>query len=133
MQYFFRKNSTEKDKYIYKSYIFKISSATQINHETLTKISSIIDAKLLNHIFEPGFNYAAVFYRSGANSPWSSKTKDILDSCIDFSSYEIERFSLFKIDKKYKKKILPDYDPMIEILISSKSMLQNFSEKNGTV
>ena len=122
MQYFFRKNSTEKDKYINKSYIFKISSTTQINHENLTKISTIIDAKLLKHIFEPGFNYVAVFYRSGANSPWSSKTKDILDSCIDYSSYEIERFSLFKINKKYKKKILPDYDPMTEILISSKSM-----------
>jgi phosphoribosylformylglycinamidine synthase len=130
MQYFFRKNSTEKDKYINKSYIFKISSTTQINHEILTKISSIIDAKLLNHIFEPGFNYAAVFYRSGVNSPWSSKTKDILDSCIDFSSYEIERFSLFKINKKYKKKILPDYDPMIEILISSKSMINKYFDLN---
>ena len=62
MQYFFKKNSTEKIKYMRKSYLFKISSDTQINHETLTKISSILDAKPLNEIFEPNFNYTAVFY-----------------------------------------------------------------------
>ena len=119
MQYFFKKNSSKKENRRKKYIIYRITSHKDINHESILKISKIINANPCIDIFEKNLSYDAIFYRAGINSPWSSKTKDILDSCLSFTSYQIDRFTLIEHDK-YKSASEPiTYDPMTEILVSS--------------
>ena len=99
MQYFFKKNSSKKENRRKKYIIYRITSHKNINHESILKISKIINANPCNDIFEKNLSYDAIFYRAGINSPWSSKTIDILDSCLSITSYQIDRFTLIAQDK----------------------------------
>ena len=99
MQYFFKKNSSKKENRRKKYIIFRITSHKDISAELILKISKIINANPCTDIFEKNLSYNAIFYRAGTNSPWSSKTKDILDSCLSFTSYQIDRFTLIEHDK----------------------------------
>ena len=121
MQYFFKKNSSKKENRRKKYIIFRITSHKDISAELILKISKIINANPCIDIFEKNLSYNAIFYRAGTNSPWSSKTKDILDSCLSFTSYQIDRFTLIEYDKD--KSELITYDPMTEILLSSNKLI----------
>ena len=59
------------------------------------------------------------------NSPWSSKTKDILDSCLGFSDFEIEKLDLY-INSKDSKSYAPLYDQMTEIYLSSSNVIRKY-------
>ena len=124
MQYFFKKNSSKKENRHKKYIIFRITSHKDINDELILTISRIINANPCIDIFEKNLSFNAIFYRAGINSPWSSKTKDILDSCLSFTSYQIDRFSLVEHDKDKSESSV--YDPMTEILLSSNKLISLF-------
>ena len=124
MHYFFIKNKPNNDKNIKEYKLFLVISKESLDKAIISKISQIIDAKICNHLFQNNYSYSAIFQRSGVNSPWSSKAKDIIDSCISFSSYEIERFTLYEYRNSYKKEFSTQYDRMTEILISSANSIQ---------
>ena len=131
MQYFFKKNSSKKENCRKKYIIFRITSHKDINDELILKISRIINANPCIDIFEKNLSYNAIFYRAGINSPWSSKTKDILDSCLSFTSYQIDRFSLVEHDKDKSEPII--YDPMTEILLSSNKLIKQYLNQNEKI
>ena len=131
MQYFFKKNSSKKENRRKKYIIFRITSHNDINHKSIQKISKIINANPCIDIFEKNLSYDAIFYRAGINSPWSSKTKDILDSCLSFTSYQIDRFTLIEHDKD--KSELITYDPMTEILLSSNKLIKQYLYQNQKI
>ena len=92
MQYFFKKISPKKVNNLKKYIVYRVFSKKAINAESIEKISKIINTRPYSDVFNKNMHHSAVFYRSGFNSPWSSKTKDILDSCLSFKHYEIDRF-----------------------------------------
>ena len=133
MQYFFKKNSSKKENRRKKYIIFRITSHKDISAELILKISKIINANPCADIFEKNLSYNAIFYRAGINSPWSSKTKDILDSCLRFTSYQIDKFTLIEHDK-YKSALEPiTYDPMTEILLSSNKLIKQYLNQNQKI
>ena len=79
MQYFFTKNHTIKQKNIKQYDVFRVISLESLTRDRLIKFSKVLDAKHVKNLFSVDFSYCAITYRSGFNSPWSSKTKDILD------------------------------------------------------
>ena len=131
MQYFFKKNSSRKENRRKKYIIFRIASHKDINDELILKISKIINANPCVDIFDKNLSFNAIFYRAGINSPWSSKTKDILDSCLSFTSYQIDRFSLVEHDKDKLEPII--YDPMTEILLSSNKLIKQYLNQNEKI
>ena len=118
MHYFFFKNSTVINKKTKHHILFSLNSTSKINTDITDKISRILDAKYTKNLFSVNYKYSAIASRSGTNSPWSSKTKDILDSCLGFSNYEIEKLDLY-IGSKDSQSYLPLYDQMTEIYLSS--------------
>ena len=103
MQYFFTKNHSNKQKNIKQYDVFRVISLESLTKDYLIKFSSVLDAKYVEHLFNRDSSYCAITYRSGYNSPWSTKTKDILDSCLSYTSYQIERFKLYESSKNKNK------------------------------
>ena len=114
MHYFFFKNSTVINKKTKHHILFSLSPTSKINTDIIDKISRILDAKYTKNLFSANYKYSAIASRSGTNSPWSSKTKDILDSCLGFSDYEIEKLDLY-IRSKDSPPYSSLYDQMTEI------------------
>jgi hypothetical protein len=130
MQYFFKKISPKKVNNLKKYIMYRVFSKKAINAESIEKISKIINARPYSDVFNKNMHYSAVFYRSGFNSPWSSKTKDILDSCLSFKHYEIDRFLLLEYKKAPRTSENITYDPMTEIVVAStKSIKQYLNSK----
>ena len=94
MQYFFTKNHSNKQKNIKQYDVFRVVSLKSLTKDHSVKFSRVLDAKYVEKLFKADFSYRATAYRSGFNSPWSTKTKDILDSCLSYTAYQIERFKL---------------------------------------
>ena len=115
MQYFFTKNHSNKQKNIKQYDVFRVISLESLTKDRLIKFSKVLDAKYVENLFNKDFSYCAITYRSGSNSPWSTKTKDILDSCLSYTAYQIERFKLYELPKN-KNKYNFDYDQMTESL-----------------
>ena len=97
MHYFFIQNKPNNDKNIKEYRLFQVISKEALDKTILLRISKIINAKVCHNFFQSNLAYSAIFQRSRTKSPWSSKAKDIIDSCICFSSYEIEKFTLFDL------------------------------------
>ena len=74
-------------------------SLESLTKDHLIKNSRVLDAKYVEELFNTDFSYCAITYRSGFNSPWSTKTKDILDSCLSYTAYQIERFNFTNYPK----------------------------------
>ena len=89
MQYFFTKNHSNKQKNIKQYDVFRVISLESLNRDRLIKFSKVLDAKYVEKLFNADFSYCAITYRSGFNSPWSTKTKDILDSCLSYTAYQL--------------------------------------------
>ena len=109
MQYFFKNNSPKKANNLKKHIVYRVFSKKDINTESIRKISKIINARPHSDVFKKNMHYSAVFYRAGFNSPWSSKTKDILDSCLSFLDYKIDQFLLFEYKKALSTSIAVSY------------------------
>ena len=99
MQYFFKKISPKKVYNLKKYIVYRVFSKKAINAESIEKISKIINARPYSDEFNKYMHYSAVFYRSGFNSPWSSKTKDILDSFILIVVFSLLIFIYLPIQK----------------------------------
>ncbi len=125
MHYFFFKNSTVINKKTKHHILFSLSSTNKINTDIIDKISRILDAKYTKNLFSVNYKYSAIASRSGTNSPWSSKTKDILDSCLGFSDYEIEKLDLY-IRSKDSPPYSPLYDQMTEIYLPSSNLIRKY-------
>ena len=93
MQYFFTKNHPNKQKNIKQYDVFRVVSLESLTKDRLMKFSKVLDAKYLERLFNADCSYCAITYRSSFNSPWSTKTKDILDSCLSYTAYQIERLN----------------------------------------
>ena len=126
MQYFFKKNSPKKANNLKKYIVYRVFSKKALSTESIRKISEIINARTHSDIFKKGMRHSAVFYRSGFNSPWSSKTKDILDSCLSFTHYEIDRFLLFEYKNALSTSKDITYDPMTEIVVTSTKSIKQY-------
>ena len=122
MQYFFTKNHLNKQKNIKQYDVFRVISLESLTQDYLIKFSRVLDAKYVENLFNKDFSYCAITYRSGSNSPWSTKTKDILDSCLRYTTYQIERFKLYELPKN-KNKHSFDYDQMTEAFLPSLSAI----------
>ena len=131
MQYFFTKNHTIKQKNIKQYVVFRVVSLENLTKDHLIKFSRGLDAKYVEKLFNADFSYCAITYRSGFNSPWSTKTKDILDSCLSYTAYQIERFKLYELPKN-KKKYSVDYDQMTESFLSSLSCIKKYLNSKKT-
>ena len=118
MQYFFTKNHSNKRKNIKQYDVFRVVSLESLTKDRLMKFSKVLDAKYLERLFNEDCSYCAITYRSGSNSPWSTKTKDILDSCLSYTAYQIERFKLYELPKN-KNKHSFEYDQMTETFLPS--------------
>ena len=125
MQYFFTKNHSNKQKNIRQYDVFRVISLESLTRDRLIKFSKVLDAKYVENLFSVDFSYCAIAYRSGSNSPWSSKTKDILDSCLSYTAYQIERFKLYELPKN-KNKYNFDYDQMTEAFLPSLSDIKKY-------
>jgi len=130
MHYFFIKNKPNNDKNIKEYSLFLIISKEILDMAIISKVSKIIDAKICHKLFRNNSAYSAIFQRSRSNSPWSSKAKDIIDSCIKFSKYEIERFTLFEYKKSHQKAFSVPYDQMTEMLVTSVSSIEKKLKQN---
>ena len=131
MQYFFTKNHSNKQKNIKQYDVFRVISLESLTRDRLIKFSKVLDAKYVENLFSTDFSYCAITYRSGSNSPWSSKTKDILDSCLSYTAYQIERFKLYKLPKN-KNKYNFDYDQMTEAFLPSLSDIKKYLNSKKT-
>ena len=118
MQYFFTKNHSNKQKNIKQYDVFRVVSLKSLTKDHSIKFSRVLDAKYVEKLFKADFSYCAITYRSGFNSPWSTKTKDILDSCLSYTAYQIERFKLYQLPKN-KNNHSFDYDQMTETFLPS--------------
>ena len=125
MQYFFTKNHSNKQKSIKQYDVFRVISLKSLTKDYLIKFSRVLDARYVEHLFNKDFSYCAITYRSGSNSPWSTKTKDILDSCLSYTAYQIERFKLYELPKN-KNKYSFDYDQMTEAFLPSLSAIKKY-------
>ena len=101
------------------------TSLESLTKDHLIKFSKVLDAKYVEKLFNADFSYCAITYRSGSNSPWSTKTKDILDSCLSYTAYQIERFKLYELPKN-KNKYNFDYDQMTEAFLPSLSDIKKY-------
>ena len=131
MQYFFTKNHLNKQKNIKQYEVFRVVSLESLTKDHLIKFSRVLDAKYVENLFNADFSYRAITYRSGSNSPWSTKTKDILDSCLSYTAYQIERFKLYELSKN-KNKYRIDYDQMTENFLSSLSAIKKYLNSKKT-
>ena len=131
MQYFFTKNHSNKQKNIKQYDVFLVVSLESLTKNHLIKFSKVLDAKYVENLFSVDFSYCAIAYRSGSNSPWSSKTKDILDSCLSYTAYQIERFKLYELPKN-KNKYNFDYDQMTEAFLPSLSDIKKYLNSKKT-
>ena len=100
-------------------------SLKSLTKDHLIKFSKVLDAKYVEKLFNADFSYCAITYRSGFNSPWSTKTKDILDSCLGYTVYQIERFKIFELPEN-KNKHNFDYDQMTEAFLPSLSDIKKY-------
>ena len=125
MQYFFTKNHSNTQKNIKQYDVFLVVSPESLTKDHLIKFSKVLDAKYVEKLFNADFSYCAITYRSGSNSPWSTKTKDILDSCLSYTAYQIERFKLYELPKKTNKYNF-DYDQMTEAFLPSLSDIKKY-------
>ena len=125
MQYFFTKNHSNKQKNIKQYDVFRVISLESLSKDYLIKFSRVLDAKYVENLFNKGFSYCAITYRSSSNSPWSTKTKDILDSCLSYTEYQIERFKLYELSKN-KNKHSFDFDQMTETFLPSLSAIKKY-------
>ena len=131
MQYFFTKNHSNKQKSIKQYDVFRVISLKSLTKDYLIKFSRVLDARYVEHLFNKDFSYCAITYRSGSNSPWSTKTKDILDSCLSYTAYQIERFKLYELPKN-KNKYSFDYDQMTEAFLPSLSAIKKYLNSKKT-
>ena len=116
MQYFFTKNHSNKQKNIKQYDVFRVISLESLSKDYLIKFSRVLDAKYVENLFNKGLSYCAITDRSSSNSPWSTKTKDILDSCLSYTAYQIERFKLYELPKNENKYSF-DFDQMTETFL----------------
>ncbi len=131
MQYFFTKIHSNKQKNIKQYDVFRVNSLGSLTREHLIKLSRVLDAKYVEDLFNIDFSYCAITYISGSNSPWSTKTKDILDSCLNYTSYQIERFKLYELPKT-KNKHSFDYDQMTEAFLPSLLAIKKYLNSKKT-
>ena len=131
MQYFFTKNNSNKQKNIKQYDVFRVVSLESLTKDRLMKFSKVLDAKYLERLFNADCSYCAITYRSGFNSPWSTKTKDILDSCLSYTAYQIERFKLYQLPKN-KNKYNFDYDQMTETFLPSLLAIKKYLNSKKT-
>ena len=129
MQYFFTKNHSNKQKNIKQYDVFLVVSLESLTKDHLIKFSKVLDAKYVEKLFNAACSYCAITYRSGSNSPWSTKTKDILDSCLNYTAYQIERFKLYELPKN-KNMHSFDYDQMTETFLPSLLAIKKYFYKN---
>ena len=125
MQYFFTKNHSNKQKNIKQYDVFRVISPQSLAKDYLIIFSKVLDAKYVKTLFNKDHSYCAITYRSGSNSPWSTKTKDILDSCLSYTAYQIERFKLYELPKN-KNKYSFEYDQMTEAFLPSLSVIKKY-------
>lgn len=123
MQYFFKKNNSHNLVNMNKYECFQIITDTNLNTTDLLIIADLLSSKHVSELFNNDLHYSAVFYQSRINSPWSSKAKDIISTCISLENLSIDRFFLY--ESKNKKNLKNIYfDKMIEVKSNSKRCIQ---------
>ena len=100
MQYFFKKNDSNNVINVNKYECFSVNSDLTISKADLSILSSLLSANHKAELFDSNFHYSAVFYQSRINSPWSSKAKDIIASCVSLDNFEIDRFFIYETKKR---------------------------------